>query len=137
MTTNPQITPAQADDAALQLEHEMVEIVRGELSMHEREAFEIAKAIVRGLRKRYGGLRIGGRGAAIYIPAPSKEERNEAIRRDFNGTNLQQVMAKHGIKRAQLYRILQNRPGSPGIGVASAASPKSPIPRQEMRQVSQ
>ena len=131
MNTPTQVTRAQAEDAALQLEHEMVEIVRAELNMHEREAFEIAKAIVRGLRKRYGGLRIGGRGAAIYVPAPSKEERNEAIRRDFNGANLLDVMAKHGIKRAQLYRILQTRPGAPRIGVSGS---KSPISRQEMRQ---
>ncbi|WP_280190347.1 Mor transcription activator family protein [Delftia sp. PS-11] len=131
MNTPTQVTRAQAEDAALQLEHEMVEIVRAELNMHEREAFEIAKAIVRGLRKRYGGLRIGGRGAAIYVPAPSKEERNEAICREYDGTNMEQVMAKHGIRRTQVYRILNNRPGAARIGVSAA---KSPVSRHEMGQ---
>ncbi len=81
MTTSPQITPAQTDDAVLQLEHDMVEIVRGALNIHERQAFEIAKAIVKGLRSRYGGLRLGQRG--LYIPAPSKAERNQAVCREF------------------------------------------------------
>lgn len=125
------ITRAQAEDAALHLEHEMVEIVRAELNMHEREAFEVAKAIVRGLRKRYGGVRVGARGAAIYIPAPSKQERNDAIRREFDGTNLAQVMAKHGIKRSNVYRILSMSGGGPRIGMSSA---KSPISRHEMGQ---
>lgn len=129
MNTPTQVTRAQAEDAALQLEHEMVEIVRAELDMHEREAFQIAKAIVRGLRERYGGVRLGYRG--LYIPAPSKAERNAAIRKEYDGTNLGEVMSKHGIKRTQLYRILGQGTTGPKIGVSSA---KSPISSHEMRQ---
>lgn len=128
MTTSPQITPAQTDDAVLQLEHDMVEIVRGALNIHERQAFEIAKAIVKGLRSRYGGLRLGQRG--LYIPAPSKAERNQAVCREFDGTNLKEVMAKHGIKRTQVYRILHKQRGGQPIGKTSA---KSPISSHEMR----
>lgn len=119
--SNPAITPAQAEDVALQLEHDLVDIAREELGMHEREAYEIAIALVRGLRKRYGGRRVGARG--LYIPAPSKVERDDAIRRDFNGTNTQQVMREHGISRARLYQILKPKPGSARIGVSSAKSP--------------
>lgn len=121
MTTIPASTPAQTDDAVLQLEYEIVEIAREELGMHEREAYEIAVALVRGLRKRYGGRRVGARG--LYIPAPSKVARDDAIRRDFNGTNTQQVMREHGISRARLYQILKPKPGSARIGVSSAKSP--------------
>lgn len=116
---------AQTEDAVLQLEHDMVEIVRAELGMHEREAFEVAKALVRGLRKRFGGLRIGSRGCAIYIPAPSKAERNAAICLEFDGTNLKELMQKHGIKRTQIYRVVGARVGGKG-------GTKSPISRQEM-----
>lgn len=119
--SNPVITPAQAEDVALQLEHDLVDIAREELGMHEREAYEIAIALVRGLRKRYGGRRVGTRG--LYIPAPSKVARDEAIRRDFNGTNTQEVMREHGISRARLYQILKPKPGSARIGVSSAKSP--------------
>jgi len=121
------ITPAQTEDAVLQLEHDMVEIVRTELGMHEREAFEVARALVRGLRKRFGGLRIGSRGCAIYIPAPSKAERNAAIRLEFDGTNLKELMQRHGIRRTQIYRIVGARVGGKG-------GAKSPISRQEMGQ---
>ncbi|WP_287915798.1 Mor transcription activator family protein [Comamonas sp.] len=103
----------------------MVEIVRAELGMHERDAFEVAKALVRGLRKRYGGMRIGSRGCAIYIPAPSKTERNAAICREFDGTNVKELMQRHGIKRTQIYRIV-------GARVGGGGSAKNPIFRQEM-----
>ncbi|WP_126312351.1 Mor transcription activator family protein [Delftia acidovorans] len=123
MNTQAQCLDAQAADAVLQLEYDLVEMVREEMGWPEAQAYPLAKALVRGMRKRYGGLRIGGRGAAIYIPAPSKEERNEAIRREFDGTNRDAVMAKFGIKRTQLYRIVSQRPGAARIGVSSAKVP--------------
>ncbi|MBJ2139835.1 MULTISPECIES: Mor transcription activator family protein [Delftia] len=123
MNTQPQCLDAQAADAVLQLEYDLVEMVREEMGWPEAQAYPLAKALVRGMRKRYGGMRIGGRGAAIYIPAPSKEERNEAIRREFDGTNRAAVMAKYGIKRTQLYRIISRRPGAARIGVSSAKVP--------------
>lgn len=122
-------TSAQTEDAVLQLEHDMVEIVRAELGMHEREAFSLAQAIVRGLRARYGGERLGYRG--IYIPAPSKEQRNAAIRKEFDGTNVKEVMERHGIKRTQIYRIVGKRTDGLQIGRTGA---KSPISSHEMRQ---
>lgn len=125
-------TPAQTEDAVLQLEHDMVEIVRAELGMHEREAFVLAQAIVRGLRSRYGGERLGYRG--LYIPAPSKVQRNAAIRQEFDGTNLKEVMERHGIKRAQIYRIVEERKDGLQIGRTGA---KSPISSHEMRQENQ
>lgn len=122
-------TPAQTEDAVLQLEHDMVEIVRAELGMHEREAFTLAQAIVRGLRNRYGGERLGHRG--LYIPAPSKAQRNDAICKEFDGTNIEDMMKRHGIRRAQIYRIVSGRGDGRQIGRAGA---KSPISSHEMRQ---
>lgn len=122
-TTAPRITPSQSDDLALQLEYDFVEIVREEIGLDEKEAARIAAAIVRGVRKRYGGERLGGKG--IYIPAPSKHERDAAIRAAYNGTNGEEVMRKHGIKRARLYQIIKQRPGAPRIGVSG---PKNPRP---------
>lgn len=123
MTTIPASTPAQTDDAVLQLEYDIVEIARQELGMHERQAYEMAQALVRGLRKRYGGVRLGHRG--LYIPAPSKAERDSQIRREYDGTNRDQVLRKHSISRSRLYQILSPKPSSPRIGVSSAKSPAS------------
>lgn len=129
MNINTAVTPAQAEDAVLQLEYDIVEIARRELGMHEREAYEIARVLVQGLRKRYGGVRLGHRG--LYIPAPSKVERDAQIRQEFDGTNSKDVMKKHGISRARLYQILRPKPGSARIGISSA---KSPVSTHETRQ---
>lgn len=125
------MSPAQADDAAAQLEQDLVEIVREEMGMHERQAYEFAAALVRGMRKRYGGERLGTKG--LYIPAPSKAERNEAIRREYTGANGPEVMRRHGIKRSRLFEIVAARPpGAARIGVSSA---KSPVPSLQTGQV--
>lgn len=123
------ITPGQADDAVMQLEQDFVEIAREELGMHEVPAQELASALVRGMRKRYGGMRLGGRGH-IYVPAPSKSERDEAIRQAYNGTNGAEVRKAHGISRTTLFRIV-SKPGAARIGVCGAAAP-SPVSPHEV-----
>lgn len=125
MTNNTTNTSAQTDDAVVQLEYDIVEIARQELGMHERQAYEIARALVHGLRKRYGGVRLGHRG--LYIPAPSKVARDEQIRKEFDGTNAKDVIKKHGISRSRLYAILKPKAGSARIGVSSAKSPVSSL----------
>lgn len=125
------ITPGQADDAVMQLEQDFVEIVREELGMHEVPAQALASALVRGMRKRYGGMRLGGRGH-IYVPAPSKSERDEAIRQAFNGANKDDVMKAHGISRTSFYRIV-SKPGAARIGISGPKAP-SPVSPHEMGQ---
>lgn len=119
------LTPGQADDAVMQLEQDFVEIAREELGMHEVPAQELAAALVRGMRRRYGGMRLGGKGH-IYVPAPSKAERDEAIWRQYNGTNAGEVMKTHGIRRSRLFQIIKERAGVVRIGVSGPKSPVSP-----------
>lgn len=107
MTMTQHQTPAQIEDEAIQLHREFVEIVREEIGMNEAFANTMAAALVRGMRKRYGGQRLGRKD--IYVPAPSKAARNAAIRQEFNGTNRDEVCKKHGISRAMLYVIVSKR----------------------------
>jgi len=104
----PTNSPAQIEDQAIQLHREFVEIVREEIGMNEPFANDIAAALVRGMRKRYGGQDLGRRGR-IYVPAPSKTERNAAIRAEFNGTNVEAVCKKYGISRSRLYAIASQK----------------------------
>jgi Mor family transcriptional regulator len=104
-----QPTPAQLEDQSIQLHREFVEIVREEIGMNERFANDVASALVRGMRKRYGGQTLGRRGA-IYVPAPDKTERNTAIRAEFNGTNAAQVCTRYQISRSRLYQIVNSKP---------------------------
>ncbi|MBB3642601.1 Mor transcription activator family protein [Variovorax atrisoli] len=93
------MSPGQTEDAAVQLEHDIIGIVREEIGMHEQMATVFAQALVRGLRRRLGGQE-------IYIPAASKGERDAAIRRDFNGANIEHLMRRHGLSRTRIYEIL-------------------------------
>lgn len=94
----------QSEETISQLTRDIAEIARDGLGVGEAEAANIAAVIVRGMRQRYGGVRLGRRG--LYIPVPCKEERNAAICREFDGTNAQEVMRRHGIKRSTLYAIV-------------------------------
>lgn len=105
------LTAGQAEDAAVQLQHEMVAIVREEIGMHESIAAIFASALVRGLRRVRGG-------EEIYIPAPDRSERDAAIRREFDGTNLEAVMARHNVKRSRVYEICDRRDPKSVRGIA-------------------
>lgn len=118
--TSHAVTTVQTEDAVLQLEYDLADILRDRQGMHEREAYEMARDLVEGMRKRYGGVQLGRRG--LYIPAPSKAERDERIRREFNGTNAVEVCKEHGIKRSRLYQIVGRSTGKP-VGQSSAACP--------------
>jgi len=115
------LSPGQSEDAAVQLERDLVDIVREEIGMHEGMASSFAQALVRGLRRRHGGQ-------DLYIPAEGRAERDAAIRRDFIGTNLAEVMRTHNVSRSTVYRVsgrIDPRPQL-AIGIASAKSPISP-----------
>ena len=123
--TVQQLTPGQAEDAALQLEHDLVSIVRDEIGMHEAIATVFAQALVRGLRREFGGQ-------AVYIPVPGRAERDAAIRSQFDGTNLAQIMERHDVSRTTVYRVSGRRdPRQVCIGISSA---KNPIPSLPMGQ---
>lgn len=96
------LTVGQAEDAAVQLQQDLVEIVREEIGMHEALASVFASALVRGLRRRMGG-------GDLYIPSPNLSDRDASIRREFDGKNLVHIMAKFNVKRSRVYQICARR----------------------------
>jgi Mor family transcriptional regulator len=98
-------SPAQREDDAMLLESEFTEIVRAEIGMHEQFASQIARAIVRGLRRTHGARR-------IYIPGVDRSERDAAIRAKFNGANAAEVMHEFKVSRSRLYEIAGKRVGA-------------------------
>lgn len=123
MTDLPfEMTPGQAEDAAVQLEQDIIGIVREEIGMHEQMATVFAQALVRGLRRRLGGQE-------LYIPSPNRAERDAAIRREFNGTNIDALMKRHGIGRARVYQIVGRRAATlqPSDGRQAQDCPVSPL----------
>jgi Mor family transcriptional regulator len=54
--------------------------------------------------------RRGHSGVDYYLPALhalTREDRNSAIRREFNGQNLRQVMRKYSVSRSTVYRVVR------------------------------
>lgn len=98
MTTQP-TNPAREESSALFLQREMQDIIKSDPALFDGLTTLIAEALVRGWRKRCGTQR-------IYIPAePRNEDRDARIRREFNGTNAEQIMRKENISRSRLYQI--------------------------------
>ena len=107
MNQRPPQTAGQAEDAAVQLEHDFVGIIRDEIGMHEPLATVFSRALVRGLRRVLGGQ-------DLYIPTPDKSERDASIRRDYNGQNMYELMRLHGVGRTRFYEIIGTRAPRPG-----------------------
>jgi Mor family transcriptional regulator len=94
-------------DEAIDFKFELASIVQEEIGMNERFALQIAEALVAGLVKRWGGQR-------LYMPKRGTKadiaERDALIRKEFNGQNLEQVMAKHGLSKSAIYKICGAKP---------------------------
>lgn len=94
-----------SDDDAVSLRFEIAAILREEMGLHEQYATTLAEPIVNGLKKRFSGQE-------IYIAKNEKTdilERNENIRREFNGRNLTETMKKYNLSRPSIYKICRNK----------------------------
>lgn len=98
-------TQAQAEDAAVQLERDLLTVVREDMGIvHEGLAGLYAQLLVHGLRRVCGGQE-------LYIPAPDRGERDDGIRREFDGTpaSLSSIMRRTGLSRSRVYDIVGAR----------------------------
>lgn len=103
MTPQTTPNPAQEESSALFLQREMHDIIKSKPALIEGITALIAEALVSGWRERCGTQR-------IYIPAPPRNEARDAqIRRDFNGTNREEICRKYSISRTRLYVIVGKR----------------------------
>lgn len=91
------VNESEPDDNASWLRREIAVIVRDKIGMVDCFAVPIADAIVCGLCERMGGRE-------VYIPAPSKIDRDQQIRAMFNGRNLREVMRVFNVSQRTVYR---------------------------------
>jgi Mor family transcriptional regulator len=95
------------DDAAVQLEVDIEEIIVEWIGMKPQLAGLHAKLIVQGMRDRLGGKR-------VYIPAPrlrrhmqeAQQSRDQQIAAMFNGRNIKDVMRVFSVSRRTVYNAL-------------------------------
>lgn len=72
------------------------------ISIGEREAFAGARQFAEALKKF-------ARRGTLYSPTLWKIERNAAIKAEFNGRNLREVMERWDVSRTTVYRICGTR----------------------------
>ena len=97
MTTNANPT-AKDEDHAMLLQGEIADALNSEIGLKREIAADWASRVVANLRRRLGTQR-------IYIPQPSRADRDEAIYREYNGTNGAELCQRFGIGKARLHQI--------------------------------
>ena len=90
----------QSADAAIQLERDIIEVLRRELARNEQMLGLMARSIVHGMRDRLGGQE-------LRIPAPDKAARNAEIRAKYTGANVRALAKEYGLTERMIYYIVQ------------------------------
>lgn len=80
------------------LQHELQQL-SCEFGLTELNSIEFSKAMLEKIRHEYHG--------SLYIPKPSKKERNQQIRQRFNGVNHDALCVEFGLSKRRLYDILR------------------------------
>ncbi len=77
-------------------------------AMPQSTAETLARAIM------FAAAEAGHAGAEYYLPAlhttltpAARRDRNDAIRREFNGQNMQEIRRKYGLSRTSIYMIVR------------------------------
>lgn len=95
-------TTARDEDNALLLQGEIADAITSEIGLKAEMAADWAARITGALRRRLGAQQ-------IYIPGPSKAERDAAIYRDYNGTNAGEVCARYAVSRSRMHDIVKEQ----------------------------
>ena len=74
-------------------------LTANQFGMSDATALDFAQAMVNRIQSNHAGVE-------VYIPQAGKRQRNERIRRMFNGVNHDIVCAEFGISKATLYRVV-------------------------------
>lgn len=110
-TTQERTATAHDEDNALLLQGEISDALRTQIGLRDEFATDWAVRIVGYLRQRLGAQQ-------LYIPAPSRAERDAAIYREYNGKNAAEVCERYGVSRSRMHEICAQqraamRPASP------------------------
>lgn len=78
--------------------------LQGFCQMQPAAAADLAHAIA------CSAARLGHAGSEYYLPelhTMTRAERNEAIRREFNGANIRHICKKYGVGKTTVYRAVK------------------------------
>ena len=94
----------QSADAAIQLERDIIEVLRRELARNEQMLGLMARSIVHGMRESLGGQE-------LRIPSPDKAARNAEIRAKYTGANVRALAREYDLSVSSVYKIVQKKRG--------------------------
>lgn len=100
-TPEKQLTVKDHEEAIL-IQSVLAEGLSVVMGLNPRWANEISTGLTNHMRLKMGAQ-------SVWIPAPSKSERDAGIYRDFDGTNAAAVMAQYGVSRTRLYQIYEEQ----------------------------
>lgn len=100
-------------DSAVELHRLLTASITRHYGLTEMVAAALADDIASELRKEAGGTE-------IYIPQPSRAARNQDIRNDFDGSNIDGLAMKYSLSRRQIERIVFNSDTPPLQDVAQS-----------------
>lgn len=95
-------SPALQADAVMELETILGDSLETSLGLAPSVSHDLATKMVRVMRIKHPGTR-------VYIAAPSKEERDAAIRADLRPGNAAEVAAKWDLSISAVYKIANKR----------------------------
>lgn len=96
---------SQSEDLIADMRVRITRIVRDATGMHERLALPIACAILDELQREHGG-------GPLYIPAPSRQGRDIAIRDAWQcGMPPAAIADTYGLHRSTVYRVIGAKHG--------------------------
>lgn len=111
------MTGNQDADRSITLLYIITGALQHEMGIPEKDASRLAEGMLRWMAPQVGG-------DVLYCPktlASDRIARDEAIRREFNGRNREEICAKHGISKSRLYQIVSEIPAAPlNAGLESA-----------------
>lgn len=90
-------------DTAVELHRILTASLTRRFGLTELAASALADEIALEFRNEVGG-------SEIYIPSPNRRARNEAIRAEFRGNNLDDLARKYRLSRRQVERIVNDKP---------------------------
>lgn len=102
------MTGNQDADRSITLLYIITAALQHEMGMPERDASRIAEGMLRWMAPQVGG-------DVLYCPktlASDRIARDEAIRREFNGRNREEVCQRYGVSKSRLYQIISEIPAA-------------------------
>ncbi len=102
------MTAPQETDERLSLQYLITGALQHEMQIPERDAARLAEGMIRWMAPRVGGSRLYAP-VARYASRARRAQRDEDIRRRWNGRNAAELCREYSIKKSLFYRIIRHR----------------------------